>query len=418
MPRRKYVPGIKKLPGPKVVLSYAEYTRLLRAEKPVPRGAQLALAEVPETTLGKLKIRFHADGTIEFPYYKGPEGKLKRVRFIRTKTIPSGVRLVYHQIESVKSRIIQAERIFDEVSKLHFDLEHKWNRFNTAQKRAFSLYFNGLLGELAQNPNLLQEENKIHACKRFQRARELLGEENPSAASAAMRAIKNDLLDWKRKLKLQTPRLERRRSMVVDRKFQKDLRIFRAVDTLRSVMNSLRTGIEARSRERIARELLSAVRDLNATGLSKFKQAGIIAKKAAEFIRKGNLAKAGEYIRAANKKTVLAASPISSIYPDKLREIQRSVDSGFKRTVLTNQIVLFHDMMEFWWNPKSRPKTQLILETVTELAELAKNMKIKHVPEMLLSAKKELEKNNLVSFALLSAKAAAELEPSQRELML
>ena len=114
MPRpRKYKPTGKMLAGPKTVLREAEYWELLSSGRRIPAGAQIRIGVAPERTLKELKVRFRADGSMEFPFYTGPETKLKKTRVLHAKTVSDGVRLVYHQIGSVKSRIGQAERILD-----------------------------------------------------------------------------------------------------------------------------------------------------------------------------------------------------------------------------------------------------------------------------------------------------------------
>jgi hypothetical protein len=354
---------------------------------------------------------------MEFPFYSGPEGKLK-VRFIHTKTIPEGVRLVYHQIESVKTRTQQAKKINDLLERLHFDLFYKWNKFNSAQKNAFTEYVHGLIGKLAQNPLLLKDENKIHAIERLENAGNLLIEGKATAASAVIRGIKNNMGNWLRKLELQNSRLERRRSLVTDKKFQKDVKIFSAVDEMLALFTQLRNGIEPRSKGKVADNLLGTAKKLYSTGLKRFKQPGIIIEKAAELVKQGNYTKARVYIKDANKKTVLAASEISSIYPDKLKEIIKSKDLAFKEKVLENQVVLFHDMMALWWNPKNKVKTELITETTTELSLLAESIGRKDVGESITKARTRLGKNNLVSFGEFFAEAGIALNPSLAKVLL
>lgn len=415
---RSFKPSGKRLLGPKKVLTEAEYRQLLRAGRHIPQGALVQLGKVPAKSLKRLKIRFRADGSVELPYYAGPEAKLHRVKILHPKTVPEAIRLVNHQISSVKLRAEQARMIFDEVARLHWDLEHKWRSFNEMQRNAFTEYFYNLLGHLAKNPTLLQDEHKIHAGQRFERARQLLQEGNVGAASATMAGIKNNMRNWLRKLRLQAPRLERRRSLVVDRKFQMDERIFSSVDSLIRIFNQLVAGIEPRARERVAKNLSQTAKRLYATGLSAFNPPAIIVKKAADLVRKGKLAKARIYVKDANKKIILAASSISSIYPDKLREIKQSRDLQFKEAVLGDQTVLFHDMMPLWWNPKNRAKSELILETVTELSLLAGNLGKKDVAGQIADAVGELQKNNLPSFVSSFARAAVSLRPELAKEML
>ncbi len=410
MDAKKYVPPKKRLIGGKFVLTEAEYRKRLNQGKPVPKGAKITLGKVPAKSLKELKVRFLTDGSIEFPVYTGSEGKLKIVRKIKTKTIPEGVRLIYHQIESVKSRIGQARKIFDEVSRLHWGLEYGWKKFNSNQKKAFIEYFNGISGQLAKNPLLLKEEQKIQAIERFKTATKLLEKGNHTAASSTTRGIKNNMLDWLRKLKLQSKFLERRRKLVVDKKFEKDTRIFFAADLLTKIFRKLK-GQNPNLKE-ITRQLSSAQKMLYATGLSKFKQAGIIIGKAAELTEKNQLKKAKEYIRDANKKILLAASSISSIYPDKLENIRKSTDIKFKQTVLENQSLLFHDMIKYWWKPKNQRKRNLILNSIEKLSLLAENLERKDVSTNISKAKKELEKNNLISSTEFFANAAINLNPS------
>ncbi len=415
MPRPKkkagYMPSSRRLLGPKKILTEEQYRQLLRAGKNVPQGAAIQLGKVPERTLKQLRIMFRADGSMELPYYAGPETKLRRVKILHPKTVPDAIRLVNHQIASVKSRAEQAGRIFDEVARLHWDLEHNWKRFNEAQRKAFTEYFYSILSQLAKNPTLLQDEHKIHAVQRFEIARQLLLKGNAPAAEATMAGIKNNMGNWLRKLKFQAPRLERRRSLVVDRKFQMDTRIFSSVDSLIRVFNQLSAGVEARTREQVAKQLLVIKGNLYATGWKAFQQPAIIVEKAAALVAKGELAKARQYVRNANKKIILAASPISSIYPDKLREIMQSTDLQFKQNVLGNQTVLFHDMMQLWWNPKNKAKSKLVLETVTELSLLAANVGEKTVSGIIADSAKELQKNNLPGFLALFARAVVALKP-------
>ncbi len=298
---------------------------------------------------------------------------------------------------------------------MHYDLEHQWKKFNPAQKKSYTKYLTELLGKLTKNPLLLKEENKIRAVQRFNNAKQLLEKGNFPAASAVLRGIENDMQNWLRKMKLQSTRLERRRSLVVDKKFQKDERIFSALDSMINVFNQLRQGIEPRARQRVAGTLSSIKRKLFATGLSKFKSAGIIIEKAAELVKKGEITKARSYIKNANKKTVAAASEISSIYPDKLMRIGKSTDLKFKTTVLANQTLLFHDMMSLWWIPKNKAKKKLILETITELSSLAESTGKKEVSRIILNAKIQLTENKIQVFTELFEKALNKLESKKQK---
>ncbi len=411
MAMRKYAPGSRRLLGPKKVLPEQQYRGLLKQGKPVPQGAQVRFEKPKESSLEKLNVWFKADGTVMLPQYAGPEGKIALARIIKAKTVPDAVRLVSHQIESVKSRIGQSKMIFDEVSRLHYDLEHSWKNFNAQQKKSFSQYFAGMLGQLAKNPALLVDENKIHACERFVIATELLRQGNSPAASATMAGIKNNMKNWLRKLEQQLPRLQRRQALVIDQKFEREKRIWGSVDAVSSVFSLLAKQPTKALQHNAAHRLDWVSRMLFATGWSSFKQPAIIISKAAALAREGKFEKAREYLKNANKKIVLAASPISSIYPKNLETIMKSTDLDFKKKVLTNQAVLFHDMMQLWWNPKNRQKSSLIMETVGALSALSKSLGRDDIARLVSKAKAELEKNNVQSFADYFALAAVKLNP-------
>ncbi|MFH1256260.1 MAG: hypothetical protein V1494_03110 [Candidatus Diapherotrites archaeon] len=407
-----YKPGKAKLPTSRIVLTEAEYRLLLSQGKPVPQGAELIASPVMQKTAKQLRIRFHADGSMEIPYFYGPEGKL-RVRFLRPSTILKGIRLVSHQIKSVRSKIGQGEQILDIVSRMHHDLEKYWQSYNQKQRAAFTQYFGELSTALAKNPALLVDENKIHAIERFENARRLISEGNASAASATIRGIENNLKNWLRKLRLQQPRLLRRRALVIDKKFQKDARIFDSLDTLIKLFNKIpKAKNNPRLRESIAGELLSVKGNLFATGLSAFKQQGKIAEKAAALVREGDLAKAKGYIRDINKGITIAASKISPIYPDKLVEIKRSTDAKFKQTVLERQTVIFHDMLEEWFNPKEREKTKLMLETIRELSSLAESIGKNGAARYISRAAEEFGAGNVFAATRSFENAAVAVNPS------
>ncbi len=411
MAMKKYAPGSKRLLGPKKFLLEQQYRERLWQDKPVPQGVQVKFGKPKKSSLERLKVWFQPDGTVLLPRYSGLETKISMVGFSQAKNVPDAVRLMYHQIESVKSRIGQSKMIFDEVSRLHYDLEHSWKNFNAQQKKSFSQYFAGILGQLAKNPALLVDENKIQACERFVVATEFLKRGNNPAASATIAGIKNNMKNWLRKLQQQLPRLKRRQALVVDQKFEREKRIWGSVDSISRVFAELARPKTKALQDSAAQRLELASSMLFATGWAAFKQPAIIVSKAAALAKNGNFAKAREYLKGANKKIVLAASPISSIYPENLKTIMKSTDAKFKKEVLLNQTVLFHDMMQLWWNPKNRQKSALILESINILSAIANGINRKDAAQLISSARKDLENNNIVSFADYFSRAAVSLEP-------
>ncbi|MFH1663701.1 MAG: hypothetical protein ABH986_02745 [archaeon] len=259
MPGKKYVPPKKRMLREKQpVMTEQQYRELLEKGKIIPRGTNVKLKPAKPKTTEELKIKFHSDGNIEIPFYKGNEASLEITRMLRPKTIPEGVRLVYHQIESVKTRAGKAQKIFDEISRLQWDLQFKWKKFNAMQKKAFTEYFTGILARLAKNPLLVSEEQKLNSIKRFETAGQLLREGKYTSASASMRGIKNDMLDWTRKLRFQEKYLERRRKAVIDKKFETDTRLFSAIDSIRSIYIELGRSDAANKRNTIADKILKA----------------------------------------------------------------------------------------------------------------------------------------------------------------
>lgn len=407
-----YRPGGKKIPGANVVLSQEKYNKIIAEGGKVPRGAQVRFRAAGDRPLSGLKVRFHTDGTMEIPVYGGREGKLRVARFLHADNIADGVRQAFHQIESVGSRIRQAEMIECQLASVHFDLVNRWQKFGKGERESFREYFTGIAGGLAKNPLLLREEKKISAIGRFGQASELLKEEKAGAAAAVIEAIRNDMGDWLRKLGNQQRFLERRRKLVVDKKFVRDTRIFGALDTLLANFNALASaGTETKARGRIAKELEGAQKRLYSLRLKPFSQAGIIVGRAAELVRKGEVKKAMEYIRDANKKIILAASPVSPVYPEKLREIARSKDSAFKEEVLANQGVLFHDMMPLWCREGGKAKRELILETMGELSALAQGLGKKEIAGLFSDAATALKNNGITMCTERLALAAAGLNP-------
>ena len=408
---RAYRPGRRKIAIVRPVLPEVQYRRLIAQGKPIPQGTQIIQKPPSSKSTRQLRIRFGEDGSVELPHYSGEEGRRKKVTMLHVQNVPDAIRLVHHQIASVKSRVEQAGRILEEVSRLHYDLLNRWKGFNDRQRRAFTKYFFGLTEELAKNPMLLSDESKIHAIERFGKAQELLNEGKTNAAAAVMGGIESNMLNWTRKMKMQLPRLERRRAAVIDKKFEKDTRIFGSVDAMIRIFNQLRGEVGLPERLRIAKELRSISRRLYSIRWKPISQSGIIVARAAELAEKGNLAKAREYVKDANKKTILAASGVSSIYPEKLRELGRSTDEKFKKKVLENQISLFHDMMEVWWNPKNSEKSALIGETVEELGSMAKSLG-RSESAILEKSAGELRKNNLEGFMQAMEGALTTLSPN------
>ncbi|GEM_PF-2669539 len=409
----KYVLGKRRLLGQQPTLFPDKYREMLKAGKQIPQGALIKPRErrVSKRTPQELGIKFHADGSVEIPRYAGTETALKIDGFLRAKNQADAIRLAHHQIESVKSRSAQAQIIFDEVARLHYDLLHNWQGFSEPQRTAFRQYFLGIVEKLAKNPALLREEQKIHAVGRFATATRLLREGNVSASAATMGGIKNNMRNWTRKMQLQLPRLERRRALVVDRKFAVDTHIFvGAVDPMLAVFRRLGTA-KPSDAQQIAARISSASKSLFATGLQAFKQPAIILKAASELAKKGDFTKARQYIRDANKKTLLAASPVSSIWPDKLAEISKSTDAGFKQAVLTNQLVLFHDMMPLWWQTRSTEKKQLILRTIAGLSALAQSTGNAEIAAQISASRSALGQEKLAAFADSFARAAIALKP-------
>lgn len=409
-PQKRYVPSGRRLIGPKVELTEEEYRKRIAQGQPIPQGARVKTSRpLPQRSARELRIKFHLDGSIEIPQYEGPEGRLKRARYLKTKNAAEAARLVHHQVMSVRSRIGQAKAIFDQVARMHNDIERFWGKFNANQKASFTDYFASILGRLAKNPLLLRDENKIHAAERFMTAVRLLQEGNSPGASATMRGIKNNMLNWLRKLERQLPRLERRRALVVDQKFQREARIWGAVDSLRAAFQLLKQALP--DRQGALARLENAKRLLYATGWSAFRQGEKIVENTIPLVRKGDFAKARSYIADIDRKMVIAASPISSIYPDKLAEICQSRDSAFRETVLANQSVLYHDMMELWWNPKNRQKSSLILESITGISRLAESCGKAREAELIARARQALEAGNAAESAELFAQAASSLRP-------
>ncbi len=410
----KYVPpkkGIKR--EPRKTITETEYHEMIRKGKKIPRGTKVITGKPQQKKPEELGIIFRSDGSIEIPVYAGKEGQIQKARVLKPKTIPEGVRLVFHQIESVQSRLGQAQQIFELISRLQWDLNYKWNKFNSAQKKAFTEYFAGVSGQLTKNPVLLTEENKINAIKRIEKAKELLEKGNASAALASMRGIKNDLLDWTRKMKFQTKYLKRRKKIVIDKKFEKDTTIFSAIDSLRSIFSELGKPDAGKKRNTIAAKIRAASKKFYLTGLKAFRQSAIITGKAAELAEKGEIQKAREYIRTANKKAVTEASSISSVYPDKLREIMQSKDHAFKEKVLSNQAELYYDMISYWWPKKGNTaKRKLIFDSVKELSGIAASTGKELEASMISDAAKKLEKNDLAGFSDLMLATAIKLNPS------
>lgn len=413
MPKGRYVPGKRRLVGPVPRLTEAQYRDLLRQGKPVPQGARVKFGKPRQRSAEELGIRFREDGSVEIPRYTGPEGALVIAGYSTTRDIPTTVRFAQHQLESVRAKAGTAKIVFDTVARIHYDLEHRWKTFNEAQRASCVAYSLGVIGLLAKNPDLLREEQKIQACSMLERAAELLKDGNAPAAEATLLGVKNRLGNWSRKLDAQNVMLQRRRKLVVDRYFQKETRIWGTVDSL--ITAFARLGYKFQPKALQAR-LLGARDNLYRTGMRVFRQPAKIIESAASYVGKGEVDKAKKAIRRANQLIVLAASPISSIYPDKLKMLILSREPELdKKGILSNQAVLYHDMLALWWNPRFAQKTALMLDAVRELSNLAENIGRKDVAQMISEARRSLEENNIDSAAGAFARAAVALKPELAE---
>jgi len=396
---RPYFPGKRRSNLKPPIISEKDYRKLIAEGKRIQAGTKVTQPVVSEKSLRQVGIRFNPDGSITIPFYAGQDANVHKAGVRTVKSIPQGVRMVHHQIETVKLRSTQAKMICDEVSHLHWNLNHNWKGFSLEQKSAFTKYFFGLIEKLSKNPVFLRDPNKIHAAERFVSTVKLLKENNESAAAATMIGIAHNMMNWSRKMTLQLPRLERRMSLVVGKKFEMDTKIFSSVDALRLIYNQLSHGIEQRSINVVTNELRKSVRDLEATGLSVFKTQAMTVKQATTLLEQGKLNEARTAIKSANRGIVLEASKMSSIYPDKLSEVRRSNDAGFKTMVLSNQLNLFKDMMYLWWNPKNKAKSKIILETISELSKLAEDSKRTEIAKAIKDAHYSLENNSVENFA-------------------
>lgn len=409
MARARLIPGNRRLLGQKLTLTEAEYRNRLSLGKKIPQGALVKFEKPVARTAEELGISFRADGSVVIPRFKGPEGALVSDKPLVAKTAPDAVRLVGHQLESVASRIGQAKLVFDSAARIHYALEHDWKNFSPAQRKAFVEYSAGITGLLARKPGLLGEKQKIEAISALERATSLLQQGNSPAASAELRKLKNRMLNWKRKLEAQYPRLQRRRAVVIEKFSQKEKRIWNSIDSLIDVFGKLSS---AKVEQKVLSARVLAVRDnFYWTGLQGFKQAAKVAESAALYVEKGDFAKAKTAIKKANQLAVLAASPLSSINSDKLKLIIKSPEKEFKQTVLANQALLYSDMLQSWWNPRNTQKTSEMLEAVTELSRTAENLERKDAAQLISDARTALTKNLVLDSIQLFSRAAALLKP-------
>ena len=413
----KYKPGKKKLLVQTPLFSEKEYRERLKKGKPLPQGARVRFKKPKPLSAEALGIVFRADGTVEIPRYAGSEGALHVVGTLHAKTAPDAVRLVQHQLDSVKSSVDSARIVIDTVARLHADLEYRWKGFDGPTQKAFIEYSSGVIGLLAKNPELLKEEQKIHACYRLGRAAELLQQGNGTAAETTLASIQRNMHNWLRKLEPQFKNLQRRKAAVVDKYFFKQTRIWGAVDSLINIFGRLSS---TRADKRALASMLLGARDnLFRTGLQAFKQPAKVIESAARYVEKGDIEKAKKAIKKANQLILLAASPISSIYPEKLRLIIKSTEPELdKQAILANQAVLFHDMLNDWWRPRNAQKSALMLETITELSRLAENIGRSDAARLIASARSELEQNRLSLSIDSFARAAVSLKPGLAKEML
>ncbi|MCR4368791.1 MAG: hypothetical protein NUV67_02690 [archaeon] len=409
MPLRP-IPGKKRIVGTITTLTEAQYRHHLRQGIRIPQGTELVLGRVRHADAKYLKIRFFAEGGVEVPYFYGEEGNLK-VRFLHAQSVNDAIRLVSHQIGSVKTNIGQAKALLDTIERLHFDVYHNYGEYADRERTKFREYFQSLLGELSGHPLFMRDKNKVEFAERIEKATKLLEEGNVVAASGTVVGLKNNLRNLIRKLSLQEPRLVRRRSLVVDKKFERDSRIFGALDLIISAHASL--GLSSAEHAGVSKSLARAEKLLYATGWKAFRQPAIILEKAAEKVHAGELKKARDYLKDANRKIVISASSIASIYPQNLRRISQSRDEKFKQEVLSNQLLVFHDMMPIWMEGANAAKRNLILSTLSEQASFARGFGKNEVAQLIESARGELENGNLVACSEFFSRAALKLDPEK-----
>ena len=416
-----YKPGKERHHYPGPVLTPASYYRLVRAKK-VPRGASVESFVAKEKTAAELGIIFRSDGRVEIPRHVGIEGKVKESKPALARNIAFGIKSVYHQINGVKENIYKTEKLYDILTRVNYDLVEHWSGYSEEKKNSFVEYFGNLLTELSKRPELVKHENKTEMVGRIKNAISLMKQKNSKAAAAKIAGIKNDALDLLRIQNMQLPYLERRKRLLEKEKFRRDKIIFESIEPLSDAYYGLSEQLNYSELNKVAETLSVPRNNLFNAEWQEFRQPSFLISKAIKelykagrtndsVIKEKEITVAKKLIRRAFNLTTEKVSKITMFKPDMLALVTGAGAKELKTSVLSNQTLLFRDLVEVWWEPKIQERRQMIIDSAEKLSVLALKNDESFAKQLIDDAVSFLRKNDINSALISFDKAVVMINP-------
>ena len=344
------------------------------ARKRKLRRGEIAVQHIPRMKpVAELGIEFLPDGRVVAPRYREIEpGKIEPVKAATYKNPYDAIRATSHIIENVGSEFERLKVAQQQLAAVHAVLYDKWKQMNPKQREAAKRFLFSLIDLIQPRRKgyekisledadkikrvTIKAPAKISAVKRLEKAIEYMERNNIGAARALIAGVSNDLIARMDTLLRQKAFLRRRKGAVIRERVVEETQVFSIYDALRRAREVL-TRPETPQRIIIGR-LQSVVNSITTLQerYSRFGRATRHLVKAIELIRaRGSEAEIKRALGNAARIIYLVGSECTIFSWERLAELKEKGGEKAKLTVARNQLALFADNAEYWFE-RARPE--------------------------------------------------------------
>lgn len=324
----------------------------------IPRGVWVE-TRLPKRTARELGVSITEKGGLVPNYEKGPDGKLHIKGYDFYPSLSIAVRRERHKAVGVGDKDVKMARLHSALSILHADIKNNWEGKSGKEQEGVRREIEGLMEEMEGRGALSKLPiDTQNAVGRLDQALTHLNEGRVSNACADLVGVSNDIIAQRGEFRAEMARLPRRREAIIREKLQLDLSTFNLLDRLSHLKSATaKGGLKEGERRKILAEMGSVMSALGGRVEPPLKETAYQqVGKAIEHFEKGDVPRAIEQFRLANRSIVRQVSNHAWLYPGRLEQIAKAEGEGadrFKLSIARRQARLYGENLKYWMSDAS-----------------------------------------------------------------